>query len=131
MKKRFALAVIFCLPAMTALADDSANCDRHFSSGNHLLAVQPCTSAAEQGDARAQFKLGWMYERGLGVPQDNAEAVRWYRAAAEQGNTSAQSNLGFMYQRGLGVPQDYAEAVRWYRAAAEQGNTPGRSSIWA
>jgi hypothetical protein len=55
------------------------------------------------------------------VPQDYAEAVRWYRLAAEQGYDVAQFRLGFIYDNGQGVPQDYAEAVRWFRLAAEQG----------
>ena len=38
-----------------------------------------------------------MYDEGQGVPQDYAEAVKWYRMAADQGNADAQSNLGFMY----------------------------------
>jgi TPR repeat protein len=37
--------------------------------------------AAKQGDSRAQNNLGWMYERGEGVVQDQAEAVRWYGSA--------------------------------------------------
>ena len=62
-----------------------------------------------------------MYANGQGVPQDDAEAVKWFRLAAEQGNASAQFNLALMYDKGQGVPQDYAEAVKWYRLAAEQG----------
>jgi TPR repeat protein len=63
---------------------------------------------AEQGDASAQYNLGVMYANGYGVPQDYAEAVRWYRLAAGQGNAKAQYNLGLMYYNGEGVPQDYA-----------------------
>jgi TPR repeat protein len=37
-----------------------------------------------------------MYADGRGVPQDHAEAVRWYRLAAEQGNAFAQFRLGVM-----------------------------------
>ena len=77
--------------------------------------------AAEQGDATAQFNLGFMYANGEGVPKDAAEAVRWYRLAAEQGLAIAQFNLGNMYANGRGVLKDDAEAVRWYRLAAEQG----------
>ena len=77
--------------------------------------------AAEQGEAIAQSNLGVMYATGRGVPQDDAEAVRWYRLAAEQGDARAQSNLGAMYATGRGVPQDDAEAVRWHRLSAEQG----------
>ena len=59
---------------------------------------------ADQGNATAQYDLGVMYANGLGVPEDDAEAVRWYRLAAEQGNVDAQSALGFIYATGRGVP---------------------------
>jgi TPR repeat protein len=73
---------------------------------------------AEQGLAVAQFKLGLMYNFGRGVPQDHAEAVKWFRLAAEQGHAGSAHELGFKYSLGRGVPQDYAEAVKWYRLAA-------------
>jgi TPR repeat protein len=76
---------------------------------------------AEQGDETAQFNLGFMYDNGNGVPENNVEAVKWYRLAAEQGLDLAQYNLGNMYRNGEGVPEDYPEAFRWYRLAAEQG----------
>ncbi len=76
---------------------------------------------AANGDAQAQYELGFMYDRGLGVPQDYKEAASWYRKAAEQGNAQAQFFLGQMYDTGKGVPQGYEEAASWYRKAAEQG----------
>jgi hypothetical protein len=63
-----------------------------------------------------------MYERGQGVNQDYAKAVKWYRKAAEQGSASSQSNLGSMYFNGQGVTQNYVKAVKWWRKAAEQGD---------
>ena len=63
------------------------------------------------------------------MPQDYAEAVKWYRRAAEQGDAYAQNNLGFMYDNGHGVPQDYAEAVKWYRRAAEQGDAYAQHNL--
>jgi hypothetical protein len=62
-----------------------------------------------------------MYDLGHGVPQDYAEAVRWYLKAAEQGVELAQTYLGGMYDQGRGVPQDYAEAATWFRRAADRG----------
>ena len=62
-----------------------------------------------------------MYDNGNGVPDDDAEAVRWYRLSVEQGFAAAQYNLGLMYEHGNGVPEDDAEAARWYRLSAEQG----------
>jgi len=91
------------------------------NEGLALTALREWRPLAEQGNANAQFFLGVMYDKGRGVPQDYAEAVKWLRKAAEQGVAEAQYNLGVMYDRGLGVPQDYAEAVKWSRKAAEQG----------
>ena len=71
---------------------------------------------AEAGDAEAQAGLGFKYFAGIGVPQDDAEAVRWHRLAADQGHADAQHNLGFMYATGS---RFLAEAVRWFRLALE------------
>ena len=76
---------------------------------------------AEQGNASAQYNLGVMYSFGRGVPENYAEAVRWWRLAAERGIARAQYELGAMYEIGLGVPENDVEAVKWYRLAAEQG----------
>ena len=62
-----------------------------------------------------------MYDTGAGIPENDAEAVRWYRLAAEQGFAEAQHNLGVIYYNGEGVPENNAEAVKWWRLAAEQG----------
>jgi len=77
---------------------------------------------AEQGNAVAQYTLGVMYAEGFGVPEDDVEAVGWYRLAAEQGNAIAQNHLGFMYDNGDGVPQNFMLAYMWYNLAAAQGN---------
>ena len=81
--------------------------------------------AAERGDAAAQHNLGWMYEEGRGVRQDDAEAVRWYRQAADQGQATAQNNLGWMYDQGRGVRQDRALAQEWYGKACQNGDQDG------
>jgi TPR repeat protein len=80
-------------------------------------------AAAERGDATAQYSLAGMYSEGLGVAQDDAQAVAWFRKAAEQGNADAQANLGAMYNTGRGVAQDYMQAAAWLLKAAEQGHT--------
>ncbi len=94
-----------------------------------------CRKAAEQGYAKAQYNLGGMYDKGQGVPQDDAEAVKWYRKAAEQGDAeagrwwrkaaeqgdaTAQLSLGLMYGMGQGVPQDYVQAHMWFNLAVSK-----------
>ncbi len=72
-----------------------------------------------------------MYVEGHGVPQDYAEAAKWYSKAADQGQVNAEHNLGLMYYRGQGDPVDYAEAVRWERKAADQGFAEAKTSLAA
>ena len=86
-------------------------------------------ASAEQGDATAQLKLGYMYVKGEGVPQNYIEAVRWFRMAAEQGNVAGQFDLGLMYYAGAGVPQNNTVAARWIRMAAEQGDAEAQLKL--
>lgn len=46
--------------------------------------------------ARAQFTIGEMYEKGLAVPKDDAQAISWYRMAAGMGNAEARAKLAEM-----------------------------------
>ena len=87
--------------------------------------IRKLLQQAKQGDAKAQFTLGLRYDDGLGVPQDDAQAVKWYRLAADQGYAQAQYNLGVMYANGIGVPQDYVQAHMWLNLAAAQGDANG------
>jgi TPR repeat protein len=75
---------------------------------------------AEQGYAAAQYYLGFMYANGHGVPQDDAQAVSWYRKAAEQGDVGAQYLLGNAYYSGTGLPQDYVQSHKWRNLAASR-----------
>ncbi len=74
-------------------------------------------------------RLGYMYEKGLGVPQDYSKAVEWYRESTEQGDAVGQYNLGVMYQTGRGVTQDYFESIKWYQKSAEQGEDRAKSAL--
>jgi hypothetical protein len=49
--------------------------------------------AAKQGDADAQFKMGYMLHYGQGVQENMTEAERWYRLAALQGYSIAKKKL--------------------------------------
>ena len=84
---------------------------------------------AEKGDPGAQNGIAVLYFYGLGIPEDNIAAVKWFRRAAEQGLAKAQNNLGIAYDSGVGVPEDKVEAIKWYRLAAEQGNARGQYKL--
>lgn len=77
---------------------------------------------AERGSAEAQFLVGTALDEGLGVPEDPAAALEWFRGAAAQDHTLAQHNLGNAFAAGRGVTADAAEAVRWWLKAGEKGD---------
>ena len=103
--------------------------DAHFEAGlaayqaNDLpLAFQEFLAAAKKGHADSQYNMGIMYEQGIGVGKDDAEALAWYSKSAEQGNSEAQFNLGVLYENGRGTKIDFAKANEWYRKASVQGD---------
>jgi len=51
------------------------------------------------------------------VPQNYAEATKWYEKAAAQRDADAQFSLGLMYATGDGVSQDDVRAYVWYTLA--------------
>src|SRR5260370_11041704 len=57
--------------------------------------------AARGGLAPAQFRLGSMYEKGVGVKKDSPEARRLYVAAADKVHAKALHNLDVLYAGGL------------------------------
>ncbi len=84
---------------------------------------------AEQGDSKAQYKLGLLYYQGNGVPQDYTEAVHWYQKAADQGESMSQYAIGYMYETGKGVKQDFAEAALWYHKSADQDDPQAQCAL--
>jgi len=97
--------------------------------GDFKAACAEFGALAEQGDAKAQIKVGEMHVRGQCGPKNEEEAAKWYLKAAQQGNSEAQVYMGVMYANGKGVTQNDAEAATWYAKAAEQGNPVGQGLL--
>lgn len=114
--KIFLLSISF-----TVWANDLTQGDAAYEKKDYDNAAMHYTAAAEQGSERAQFLLGYMYDMGLGVNQNYAEAMRLYRMAAAQGHEIAHINIAYMFEKGRGVTKNDAEALRWNKMAATQG----------
>ena len=69
---------------------------KYDKSGNYAKAAEWYRKSAERGYAEAQFRLGFMYEYGKGVPKDIKEARIWYKKASAQGDISAKTALNIM-----------------------------------
>lgn len=103
--------------------------DEHWNNEEYEEAAELFLEAAEQGNAYAQYSIGYCYEKGTGTNQDYRKALKWYRKAAEQENADAQYSLGCCYLLGNGVEKCEKEGVRWFRKAAEQGNAAAQYGL--
>jgi len=97
--------------------------------GDYITAVNLLRTLAEQGNHRAQVKLGHLYSEGHSVPQDYTEAANWFKKAAEQGDAEAQYYIGIACQLGKGIPKDSAEASTWILKSAQQGYAIAQFSL--
>ena len=111
---------IVCLVA-PAWADFQSGMEA-YNRGDFKIALREWQPLAEQGDARAQFYFGLLYENGDGVPLDYTKARQWYEKAAAQGDAKAQLYLGLQSSFGQGGPMDVVDAYMWYSLAAGNGN---------
>jgi TPR repeat protein len=84
------------------------------------------TDAAKQGLGEANLNLGYMYDKGLGLPRNDYEALKYYKKAAEQKVPQAYINIGLLYERGEGVKENPTEAAKWFQKAVDANLPEGR-----
>ena len=115
-----------------------AEADRLCGLGFYEQAFDLDLEVAEDGDPRAQTRVGWYYENGLGTRQDPDKAFAWYLKASDQGHAEAQYILAGFYDHSS---DDYR---RLLRAAAINGSpeamtdygldirdiNPGEAFVW-
>lgn len=64
-----------------------------YDAGDYETAADCFEKSAEKGYSRAQYRIGKCCFDGVGVPEDKAAALEWFRLAAEQGNAEAKAAL--------------------------------------
>jgi Sel1 repeat len=113
-------------------AGDAAAAAKDFSGA--MREYQRASSDKDtQVQASAFNRIGELYESGLGVAQDHAESVKWFKKAALLGNAYGEANLGNCLFFGMGANRDLVEAERWAAKGAERSQrradevTPVRS----
>jgi TPR repeat protein len=120
-------AVCFCFGQV--LFGDTAAGLRAFQNKDYATARREWSEAADRGQAEAQYNLGMLYLKGLGVARNPEEAFRWFRLAGEQGQADAAFQVGLMREKGVGVAQDFAQAQVWFTLAAEHGDSEAEVSL--
>jgi len=95
---------------------------------DYSAALDLFVNAANQGSPVAQTKLGMIYEKGLGVRQDFAQATAWYLKGAKQGDANAEAALGRLMIQ-TEDEKFYRDGMAWLRKAADQGNAEAENWI--
>ena len=118
MKKILLIILFLQLNSFTniAFSADYEKGKEAYENEDYASALIELEPLALEGDYKAQFIIGRMYDKGNGVEEDDIKAVEWYRLSAEQGYYKGQHALGFRYW----VPdEDYKEAFKWISLASE------------
>lgn len=110
------IATVSQTGANTKTAGETAYNQKDYTTAYQLLKPE-----AEAGDRQAQYYLGVMLRKGLGIDRDLSAAANWFTKAAKQGQREAINTLATLYRLGEGMPQDHQQALRWYQEAAKFG----------
>lgn len=114
------LALALCTAAF------SQNSESLYKQGKKLYdkekyeqAFPKLKAAAEQGHKKAQYRVGYCYDKGRGVTENDVMAVKWYQKSAEQNYAKAQYQLAKCYVKGEGVTKDVAKGKMWLMKAVK------------
>jgi len=100
-------------------------------AGRYDEALFHISLLAANDDPRAQYTMGVMHRRGLGVAQDDREALLWYLSAAEAGHMLGQYAAGLAFDQGIGADRDVENALHYLGEAALQGHAAAPVQIGA
>jgi TPR repeat protein len=104
----------------------AARMKKKFQTYDPKKAAEHLRRAAAMGWDDASFYQAFQQLFGIGVPKDEAGALKAIQALAEKGNAKALGQLGWAYYWGpykqMGVEKNPAEALRYSRAAADRGD---------
>lgn len=104
---------------------------QHTNEYFNYLAIPHLQESASQGEPKANYTLGTLYNEGIYFAKDWKKAVPYYKIAAKKGLAVAQAAYGGMYEDGFVIQgstskplekKRFERALKWYKRAAIQGH---------
>jgi len=96
---------------------------RYYQQDDIANALTWFKKAAKNGEAQAQYYLGYIYYSGTGGQTiDYQTSLKWYTEAANQDQAEAMYMTGFQYYAGQGIPKNATTAMQWFKKSALLGN---------
>ena len=84
---------------------------------------------AKAGNQEMLYALGTMYENGLGVEQNENEAVNNYKSAADKGSSKAQFKLGTFLITGTHIQQNIEKGIEFLKQSAKSGEAAAQYNL--
>jgi TPR repeat protein len=98
------------------------NLDEYCLNINLTKAAEWYLAASSNGDSRADFCLGIMYENGKGFDKNLDKAIHYYERASLKENADANYRLARYYLEDYGVTHDLLKAFHYYTKASILGH---------
>ena len=84
----FRLYLILTLSISLYANDQLTEANRHFEQKEYSQALALYIQNTDSiKDSKTAYNIGWMYEKGEGVPQNSDMAIYWYKVAAQEDAT--------------------------------------------
>ena len=113
MLRNFCIILLLTVSLSSCGQSELATAREAYEAGDYDVAQEKLLPLAKAGNPVAQYNLGFMYYEGLGVKQDYAEAVKWFRKAMEQDFELAMNGLAWIFATSPDETiRDGIEAVR-------------------
>jgi TPR repeat protein len=132
MFRHLAVVAVLGLSAVDVSAQDFDTGSEALDKGDFATAFREFKPLAEQGYAKAQFNLGYMYITGNGTTKDVLAAEKWFILSAESGDPIVQPlasvalwNLYYLENSA----KNYDKAAYWAKKAAAQGDADSQFLI--
>jgi TPR repeat protein len=119
---RLVITLLFGLTSLLTIAGNLEEGITAYQQQDYQAALNAWNSAAQQGDADAEYNLGQLYRLGQGVKISYPAAQSYYLKAAKKNHPLAQLNLGTMYYSGKLGPDQEENAFYWLHKAAKNDN---------
>lgn len=117
------LLILIGFTAFGQTADELNEQSKQFIQSREFdKAVPLLKQSAKLGNAEAQYNLGYCYQAGVGVEQNQQKAIEWYLKSAKQGYNDALYQMMMAYGKGNGVEQNFEKAYSYALKCAKNND---------
>ncbi len=98
-------------------------------SKNYKSAMKYYKKASKLGLKKADYAIGMMYYKGLGVEKNIKKTFIYAKKAGDGGYSTAYIALGGLYLKGIGTEVNFETSEKYYRKAISMGDKRGEEKL--